>query len=85
MRAAAVTALIAAIKVAQDFATAWDRSGPERKKQLLAKAAGVFGSASKEPEAVDLGPLHKKIGQQALEIDFLERALTKAGLLSADK
>ena len=55
----------------------------EWKKQLLANAAGVFGSASKEP--VDLGPLHKKIGQQALEIDFLERALTKAGLLSADK
>ena len=52
---------------------------------MLAKAAGVFGSASKEPEPVDLGPLHKKIGQQALEIDFLERALTKAGLLSADK
>jgi len=57
----------------------------EWKKQLLAKAAGVFGSASKEQEPVDLGPLHKKIGQQALEIDFLERALTKAGLLSADK
>jgi hypothetical protein len=30
-------------------------------------------------------PLHTKIGQQALEIDFLERALTKAGLLSAGK
>ena len=55
------------------------------KKQLLANAAGIFGTASKEPEPVDLGPLHKKIGQQALEIDFLERALTKAGLLSADK
>jgi hypothetical protein len=34
---------------------------------------------------VDLGPLHAKIGQQALEIDFLESALTKAGLLSAGK
>ena len=34
---------------------------------------------------VDLGPLHTKIGQQALEIDFLEHALTKAGLLSAGK
>ena len=54
-------------------------------KQLLANAAGVFGTTSKEPVPVDLGPLHKKIGQQALEIDFLERALTKAGLLSADK
>ena len=57
----------------------------EWKKQLLANAAGVFGAASKAQEPVDLWPLHKKIGQQALEIDFLERALTKAGLLSADK
>jgi hypothetical protein len=57
----------------------------EWKKQLLANAAGVFGSVSKEQKPVDLGPLHKKIGQQALEIDFLERALTKPGLLRADK
>ena len=28
-------------------------------------------------------PLNAKIGQQALEIDFFEHALTKAGLLSA--
>ena len=35
------------------------------------------------PEPVDLAPLHAKIGQQALELDFLERALTKAGLLGA--
>jgi hypothetical protein len=34
---------------------------------------------------VDLDPLHAKIGRQALEIDFLERALTKARLLSAGK
>ena len=32
---------------------------------------------------VDLAPLHAKIGQLALENDFLEGALTKAGLLSA--
>ena len=57
----------------------------EWKKQLLANAAGVFGSTAKEQAPVYLGPLHTKIGQQALEIDFLERALTKAGLLSADK
>jgi len=30
-------------------------------------------------------PLHTKIGQQALEIDFLERAHFKSGLLSAGK
>ena len=57
----------------------------EWKKQLLSNAAGVFGSAAKVKDAVDLGPLHAKIGQQALEIDFLSGALTKAGLLSADK
>jgi hypothetical protein len=45
----------------------------------------VFGASSKGQEPVDLVPLHTKIGQQALEIDFLERALTKAGLLSAGK
>ena len=57
----------------------------EWKKQLLERAADVFGSAGKESRPVDLDPLHAKIGQQALEIDFLEKALTKAGLLSAGK
>jgi transposase len=57
----------------------------EWKKQLLANASGVFGSSPKAEEAVNLGPLHAKIGQQALEIDFLESALNKAGLLSAGK
>ena len=58
----------------------------EWKKHLLANAAGVFGTAYKGQVApVDFGPLHTKIGQQALEIDFLESALTKAGLLSAGK
>ena len=54
----------------------------EWKKQLLERAAEVFaGGASAEP--VNLAPLHAKIGQLALENDFLESALTKAGLLSA--
>ncbi len=54
----------------------------EWKKQLLERAAEVFdGSSAIEP--VDLAPLHAKIGQLALENDFLEGALTKAGLLSA--
>ena len=52
------------------------------KRQLLERAAEVFdGTGGAEP--VDLAPLHAKIGQLALENDFLERALTKAGLLSA--
>jgi len=50
------------------------------------RAADVFGSASAPGEpTVDLKALHAKIGQLALENDFLEGALTKAGLLSARK
>ena len=42
------------------------------------------GSTAAEP-AADLKDLHAKIGQQALEIDFLAGALNKAGLLSAKR
>ena len=53
------------------------------KTQLLERAASVFGGeALAEPKA-DLKELHAKIGQQALEIDFLEGALTWVGLLCA--
>ena len=46
-------------------------------------ATSVFegGNHSKEPP-VDLKILHAKIGELTLENDFLEGALTKAGLLS---
>jgi len=54
----------------------------EWKQLLLEHAADVFGGAD-IPDPVDLAPLHAKIGELALENDFLERALTKAGLLSA--
>ena len=56
------------------------------KAQLLEQASIVFdqGAASKEP-SVDIKTLHAKIGQLTLENDFLEGALTKAGLLSAKK
>ena len=55
--------------------------------QLLEGAAGVFGGAPAETAepVVDLKALHAKIGQLALENDFLSGALTKAGLLSAKK
>ena len=55
----------------------------EWKKQLLENAANVFGGTAVQAESVDLVPLHAKIGQQALELEFLNSALTKAGLLSA--
>ena len=54
----------------------------EWKRQLLERAADVLGGAD-PPKPVDLQPLHAKIGQLTLENDFLEHALTKAGLLSA--
>ena len=46
--------------------------------RILQKA----GHAAPEP---DLKTLHAKIGQLTLENDFLESALTKAGLLSAKR
>jgi len=49
-------------------------------------AAGVFGGDAKAEPAqasVDVKTLHAKIGQLTLENDFLDGALTKAGLLSA--
>ena len=58
------------------------------KAQLLEGAAGVFGAEARpEPvaSAVDLKSLHAKIGELTLENDFLEGALSKAGLLSAKR
>ena len=54
----------------------------EWKRQLLERAAEIFDTGPRS-EPVNLAPLHAKIGQLALENDFLEHALTKAGLLSA--
>ena len=55
----------------------------EWKKLLVARAAEVFDGGGVSPEPVNLAPLHAKIGRLALENDFLESALTQAGLLSA--
>jgi hypothetical protein len=41
------------------------------KQQLLARAADVLGGAMGPAETPDLNPLHAKIGQLALENDFL--------------
>ena len=56
------------------------------KGQLEEGAADVFGSGGSNaaaPLAVDVKSLHAKIGELTLENDFLEGALSKAGLLSA--
>ena len=56
------------------------------KDQLIEAAAEVFeGGGNGRPSApqVDIKTLHAKIGELALENDFLELALSKAGLPSA--
>ena len=58
------------------------------KSHLVDSAAEVFGSGSAAKEAVpavDLKTLHAKIGELALENNFLAGALGKAGLLSAKR
>ena len=57
----------------------------EWKKQLAERAAEVFDGGATGDKPVDLSPLHAKIGQLALENDFLEHALNKAGLLSTKR
>ena len=57
------------------------------KAQLEGGAADVFGPGSSVATlpVVDVKSLHAKIGELTLENDFLEGALTKAGLLSAKR
>ncbi len=57
------------------------------KDHALAAMPDVFGADKQRKSApeVDLKHLHAKIGELTLENDFLEGALTKAGLLSAKK
>lgn len=60
--------------------TAW-------KEQLQASAANVFDPGGAVPAAptIDIKALHAKIGELTLENDFLEGALSKAGLLSVKR
>lgn len=57
------------------------------KAQFEGAASDVFGPGGTAPAApaVDVKSLHAKIGELTLENDFLEGALTKAGLLSAKR
>lgn len=56
------------------------------KNQLLQQSSSIFDQSrpNKEPD-IDLKALHAKIGHQALQIDFLESALSKIGQLSVKK
>lgn len=61
------------------------RAGPA-KLNIPIKATDVFdGEPRPDGPMVDLKVLHTKIGQLALENDFLEGALIEAGLLSAKR
>jgi transposase-like protein len=56
------------------------------KSQLLERATDVFSTPGERSEPpVDVKTLHAKIGELTLENDFLERALGKAGWLSAKR
>lgn len=57
------------------------------KSQLLEGAAGVFGQEKAEPRetAANFKVLHAKIGELTLANEFLEGALSKAGLRSAKR
>lgn len=56
------------------------------KSQLLENATEVFsGGSERSVQQPDLKELHAKIGRLTLENDFLEGALTKAGMLSAKR
>ena len=58
----------------------------EWQQRLMGYATGVLGGSPKiKSTEPDLKILHAKIGQLTLENDFLESALTKAGLWSAKR
>jgi len=52
---------------------------------LLDNATSAFDGSRPASEAPDLKALHAKIGQQALEIDFLESALGRESGASAKR
>jgi len=88
-RAKAALAAVKGDKTLSELASQFDvhpTQITQWKAHLLERAATVFdgGTRSAEPP-VDLKALHAKIGELALENDFLEGALSKAGLLSAKR
>ena len=74
-----ITQLAEQFDVHPNQITAW-------KAQLESKAADAFGPEGARPAvAIDVKTLHAKIGELTLENDFLEGALSKAGMLSAKR
>ena len=61
---------------------------PDHRLEAATAGAGCqmcLAGLRRPADTPDLKTLHAKIGQLALENDFLEGALTKAGLLSAKR
>ena len=54
------------------------------KKQVQENVSQVFGGGSKD-NVPDVKAMHAKIGELTFENDFLEKALIKAGKLSAKR
>ena len=57
------------------------------KSKLITRSTEIFATAAERNEAAgpDVGSLHAKIGQQAMEIDFLAVALGRMDAASAKK
>jgi len=57
----------------------WKKLAVERLPDAMADGRG---KEANKTQAVDEERLHQKIGQQAMEIDFLKKKLRQSGLLS---
>jgi|SRR5271154_4513742 len=55
------------------------------KTQLLENATAAFDGGKSNAEIIDVKELHAKIGQLALENDFLEKALGRIGVPSVKR
>jgi transposase-like protein len=74
-----LAALAKRLDMHPDEVTAWE-------EQLIAAAADAFAEGGRRSDPpIDVKSLHAKIGQLALENDFLEYAVGNAGLLSAKR
>ena len=88
-KAKVAVAAVKGVKTLSELASQFDvhpNQITQWKTQLEGSAAELFATSQQKAEpGVDVKALHAKIGQQALDIDFLSGALDKAGLPSVRK